>query len=102
MVMKVEPLVEAVEAVQGPVPGAVLLLSPRGEPLGQRRVEELSAQEQLILVAGRYEGVDERFRLATGALEVIASPAQSSARDRGASPRWISCPSTAVEMVSSR
>ena len=75
MVMKVEPLVHAVESIDaasGIDPGRRerLLLSPRGEPLSQARVRELSGLEQIVLVAGRYEGVDERFIEATGAVEV--------------------------------
>ena len=40
----------------------VILLSPQGRKFGQERAAELSRQQQLILVCGRYEGVDERFR----------------------------------------
>jgi tRNA (guanine37-N1)-methyltransferase len=69
MVMKVEPLVSAVEEIAQP--GAkIVLLSPRGTPLDQRKVRELSEEDQLLLIAGRYEGVDERFLSLTGAEEV--------------------------------
>lgn len=69
MVMKVEPLVSAVEAIA--TDGSrVVLLSPRGEPLGQEKVKELADIDHLVLVAGRYEGVDERFVVATGAVEL--------------------------------
>lgn len=75
MVMKVEPLVSAVETI---LDGSnisngtarVVLLAPRGTPLGQAKVRELSEVEQVVLVAGRYEGVDERFALATNAEEI--------------------------------
>ncbi len=74
LVMKVEPLVEAVEAVTDDrVPDderAVVLLSPRGAPLRQDRVERLAKLSQLVLVSGRYEDVDERFLDATGAEEI--------------------------------
>jgi tRNA (guanine37-N1)-methyltransferase len=73
MVMKVEPLVSAVEAIAGLLEGAaprLVLLSPRGVPLDQERVQGLSAEKHLILVAGRYEGVDERFVETTGAEEI--------------------------------
>lgn len=74
MVMKVEPLVESVEEiVQKDLPPAqreIVLLSPRGELLQHRFVCRLSELEQLVLVTGRYEGVDERFLSATGAREV--------------------------------
>jgi len=73
MVMKVEPLVEACEAIAGMGEGGsprLVLLSPRGAPLDQAKVQELSAEEHLVLVAGRYEGVDERFVEITGAEEI--------------------------------
>lgn len=59
MVMKVEPLVAAIEAVSRPESHRVLF-SARGRPLTQARARELSAQEHLVLLCGRYEGVDER------------------------------------------
>jgi tRNA (guanine37-N1)-methyltransferase len=74
MVMRVGPLVEAVEhAVRSDLPlskRGVILLSPRGERLRQDLVQRFAEHEQLVLVAGRYEGVDERFMAATGAREV--------------------------------
>ncbi|MBL8953135.1 MAG: tRNA (guanosine(37)-N1)-methyltransferase TrmD, partial [Myxococcaceae bacterium] len=61
MVMKVEPLVGAIEAARGRQPGApVLLMSPRGARFDQAKAKELAAKPGLILVCGRYEGVDER------------------------------------------
>jgi tRNA (guanine37-N1)-methyltransferase len=61
MVMKVEPLVEAIEQARARVPGArVLLMSPRGPRFEQRLAGELSKLPGLVLVCGRYEGVDER------------------------------------------
>ena len=69
MVMKVEPLVNAVEAIAA-AEGRLVLLSPRGAPFSQDKVKELSTIEQLVLIAGRYEGVDERFVVATGAEEL--------------------------------
>ena len=61
MVMKPEPLVAAVEAARSALPGArVILLSPQGARFDQRKAEELRAREKLVLVCGRYEGVDER------------------------------------------
>jgi tRNA (guanine37-N1)-methyltransferase len=71
MVMKVGPLVAAVEAIAGvPPSGRLVLLSPRGKPLDQAMVRELSFESRLLLVAGRYEGVDERFLEITGAEEI--------------------------------
>lgn len=61
MVMKPEPLVSALENVRGTgEPGRVILLSPRGEQYCQQTAERLAACARLILVCGRYEGVDER------------------------------------------
>jgi len=62
MVMKPEPLTAALRAVQQKNgPGRVILLSPQGRAYTQKVAEELSSLPHLILVCGRYEGVDERF-----------------------------------------
>ena len=64
MVMKPEPLAAAIEALAGEKgPGRtarVILLSPQGARLDQERVERLARDEHLVLVCGRYEGVDQR------------------------------------------
>ncbi len=62
MVMKVEPVVECVEAVQASKrdAGRVVLLSPQGRTLTQPFVEQLAEQPRLILLCGRYEGFDQR------------------------------------------
>ena len=63
MVLKPEPLFAAVEAVQDDENRTpVILLTPQGRPLTQRVVQELAGKERLILLCGRYEGVDERVR----------------------------------------
>ena len=63
MVMKVEPLALAIEGARARLPAArVLLMSPRGRVLDQAYVRELSQADELVLVCGRYEGVDERVR----------------------------------------
>jgi tRNA (guanine37-N1)-methyltransferase len=82
MVMKVEPLAAAIRAVVAQEPrtenqepviadspsfvqrpsSSVLLMSPAGERFTQRMAEELATYERLVLVCGRYEGVDERVR----------------------------------------
>ncbi len=64
MVMKPEPLAAAIGTVREIVspPGRVILLTPQGRPLRQAVVDELAAEERLILVCGHYEGVDERIR----------------------------------------
>ena len=62
MVMKPEPLTGAVEEAKGRMPEATtLLLSPQGKRFDQPLAESLAAAQSLILVCGRYEGVDERF-----------------------------------------
>lgn len=72
MVMKAEPVFEAVESVLGlaaPLspPEAdssipIILLTPQGRVFNQRIAEELSGHERIALLCGRYEGVDERIR----------------------------------------
>jgi tRNA (guanine37-N1)-methyltransferase len=72
MVMKPEPVVAAVEAVAGhrdPAP-RVILLSPAGRRLDQDLVRDLGREPWLVLVCGRYEGVDERVVEALGAEEI--------------------------------
>jgi tRNA (guanine37-N1)-methyltransferase len=69
MVMRPEPLVAAIESVQRPG-SRVLLLSPTGRRFDQALAHELAAESRLVVVCGRYEGVDERVRLATGAEEL--------------------------------
>jgi tRNA (guanine37-N1)-methyltransferase len=61
MVMKPEPLAACLRDVQAQEQGWVLLLSPRGANYNQRVAERLAGFEKLVLVCGRYEGVDERF-----------------------------------------
>jgi len=63
MVMRVDVLDRALQHVQGldGPPGLVVFLSPQGEVLSDRLVRELAGNERLVLVCGRYEGVDERF-----------------------------------------
>ena len=64
MVMKPEPVFEAVETVLGRGAGTpVILLSPQGRVFNQYIAEQLSKFEKIALVCGRYEGVDERIRL---------------------------------------
>ncbi len=63
MLLKVEPVVECVEAVQNLAePGHLVMLTPTGRPLNQTVVEELAAKPRLLLLCGRYEGFDDRVR----------------------------------------
>ena len=59
MIMKPEPIFAAVESL-GTDPKRTILLSPAGQRLDQALVRELAGQPWLVLVCGRYEGVDER------------------------------------------
>lgn len=62
MVMQAEPLAGAIRAAQAEQPAArVIYLSPQGRRLDQAGVVELAARPGLVLIAGRYEGIDERL-----------------------------------------
>src|SRR5437899_12133896 len=63
MVMKAEPIIDALEAVRAGAPRVRrVLLSPRGPVLSHARAAALALESDLALVCGRYEGVDERVR----------------------------------------
>jgi tRNA (guanine37-N1)-methyltransferase len=71
MVMRPDILAAAVDAaVAAGAPGPLLYLSPRGEPLRQPLVRELAAGPGVVLLCGRYEGVDHRLVEARGFREV--------------------------------
>jgi tRNA (guanine37-N1)-methyltransferase len=61
MVFKPEPVFRAVETVRSSFPARVVLLSPQGRKLDPRLAEELAGCPRVILLCGRYEGVDERI-----------------------------------------
>lgn len=60
MVMKAPPVVEAIESLPDDPPGPVVLLSPRGRLFTQEKARSYSKLERLVLVCGRYEGIDAR------------------------------------------
>ena len=64
MVLKVEPVVAAAEAVNEKLDAAghLVMLTPQGKQLDQATVESLAKYPQLMLLCGRYEGFDERVR----------------------------------------
>ncbi len=65
MVLKPEPLFEAVESIKGSLGGSagpVVLLTPQGRLFCHQIARDLSKQQNLILICGHYEGVDERVR----------------------------------------
>jgi tRNA (guanine37-N1)-methyltransferase len=70
MVMKPEPVFEAVESVMLNNAGPVILLEPWGERLDQRLAEELAREPGLIIVCGRYEGIDDRVRTGLASREI--------------------------------
>jgi tRNA (guanine37-N1)-methyltransferase len=77
MVLKPEPIFAAVESLAGarrreeiPSTKRVVLLSPQGRPLTQSLATEFAQSEQLVLICGRYEGVDERVADALATDEV--------------------------------
>jgi tRNA (guanine37-N1)-methyltransferase len=76
MVMMPGPVFDCFDHVTSlaPQPGRVLLLSPQGRPFHQAKARELAREDRLILIAGRYEGFDERIRLGLG----IEPPGSSS------------------------
>ena len=62
MIMKPEPLFEAVESVRT-AGSRVVLMTPQGTPFRQAEARRLAGERHLVLVCGHYEGVDERVRL---------------------------------------
>jgi len=65
MVLRPEPLFDAVDWIRGRYPAErdrIVLLSPQGARLGHDSAKRLAAQDRLILLCGRYEGIDERVR----------------------------------------
>ncbi len=64
MVIKCEPVFAAVEEIrrQDATPGKVIMMTPQGRPMSQALAAELTTEERLILLAGHYEGFDERIR----------------------------------------
>ena len=73
MVMKVEPIVAAVESVLADTPPSqclVILLSPQGQRFTQATAARLAAYDRLALICGRYEGVDERVRALVATEEI--------------------------------
>ena len=72
MVMRPEPLSEAIDSLSLGPGAPVVLLTPQGKQLTQREAERLSAQPEVAMICGRYEGVDERVgqHLATEELSI--------------------------------
>jgi len=82
MVLKPEPLFEAIEEVRAQNRGPVILLEPWGEPFTQRLARELAAEAGLGLVCGRYEGLRVPEVLLSGNHREIEAWRQAQARRR--------------------
>ena len=72
MVMMPGPVFDCFEYVEklSPEKGRVILLTPQGQKFDQTKAVELSKENRLILIAGRYEGFDERIRIGLGAEQI--------------------------------
>jgi len=72
MVMMPGPVFECFEHVQklSPEKGRIILLTPQGQKFDQAKARQLSAEKRLILIAGKYEGFDERIRTGLGAEQI--------------------------------
>ncbi|MCL2761339.1 MAG: tRNA (guanosine(37)-N1)-methyltransferase TrmD [Desulfuromonadales bacterium] len=71
MVMKVEPLMAAIEDVKRLAPGArVIITSPRGVKFSQQMAVDFASEQELIVICGHYEGFDERVKELSGAEEL--------------------------------
>ncbi|MCA9089041.1 MAG: tRNA (guanosine(37)-N1)-methyltransferase TrmD [Planctomycetaceae bacterium] len=72
MLLRCEPIYDCVSAVQaeGEAPGQLIMLTPQGRRFDQTLVEELSQQQRLVLMCGRYEGFDDRISQGLRPLEV--------------------------------
>jgi tRNA (guanine37-N1)-methyltransferase len=62
MVLKPEPIFEAVESIEKKADTPIILLSPQGRLFTQSVAQELAQHSQLVLICGHYEGIDERVR----------------------------------------
>jgi tRNA (guanine37-N1)-methyltransferase len=70
MVMRPEPLVEAVESIEKVGRCRVVMMTPSGVPFDQKKAHEYSELDHVIFICGRYEGMDERVKLCLDPEEV--------------------------------
>jgi tRNA (guanine37-N1)-methyltransferase len=72
MIMMSGPVFDCFEYVQklSPEKGHVILLTPQGQKFNQEKASQLSNEKRLILIAGKYEGFDERIRIGLGAEQI--------------------------------
>jgi tRNA (guanine37-N1)-methyltransferase len=62
MIMKPEPIANTLESIDPEKKGKVIFLTPQGKSYTQEMASELAEEERIILLCGRYEGIDERIR----------------------------------------
>lgn len=72
MVMMCQPVIDCYESIKtsADTNPQVIMLTPQGKPFSQKKALELSKQKHLVLIAGRYEGFDERIRLSLNAQQL--------------------------------
>ena len=72
MVLMCQPVFDAVEDIcsQGKQPDEIILLTPQGRQFNQERAKELALKKRLLLIAGHYEGFDERIRTELATMEL--------------------------------
>ena len=70
MVMQAEPIVNAVESLELKPKHKILLMTPTGKPFNQSLAKEYAQLDELVMICGRYEGVDERIKLCLDVEEV--------------------------------
>lgn len=75
MVMRAMPIVQAVEAIKKKSPKAkVYIMSPRGKVLDNKLAQKLSKEKDVVLICGRYEGIDARVKKILKATEISVGP----------------------------
>ncbi|MDO8424863.1 MAG: tRNA (guanosine(37)-N1)-methyltransferase TrmD [bacterium] len=74
MVLKVEPIYKAVKSIKGKGKAKVILFTPRGKQFNQKTAYQLSKPGRVIMICGRYEGVDERVAKHVADLELSIGP----------------------------
>lgn len=62
MLMKIEPLYKAIKKIKGRKRTKIILLSAKGQPWKQKLAQKYAKEKEIILICGRYEGVDERLK----------------------------------------
>lgn len=62
MVLKIEPIFSAIKKIQGKKKSKIILFTPRGKQFNQKIAHQLSKEDRIIMICGRYEGVDERVK----------------------------------------